>query len=90
MGFYYFFVVQDPFILQYLDIQSIKYAKDLKQFRTQILKDMVTFQTEYQFYWVQTMLSLDLFKNTIMFGKEYSNGIAYNMHSLYYENLRIS
>jgi len=25
------------------------------------------------------MLSLDLFKNTAMFGKEYSNGIAYNM-----------
>ncbi len=37
MGFYYFFVLQDPFIMQFLDFQSMRCSKELKNFKFSVM-----------------------------------------------------
>ena len=40
------------------------------------------------FQWVTTMVNLEVFESTAMFGKEYSNALQFNIQRLYYENLK--
>ncbi len=49
MGFYYFFVLQDPFIMQFLDFQNMKCNKDLKNFKFSVMQDTITFQRDFMF-----------------------------------------
>jgi hypothetical protein len=88
MGFYYFFVLQDPFIMQFLDFQGMKCNKDLKNFKFSVMQDTITFQRDFMFQWVTTMVNLEVFESTAMFGKEYTNALQFNIQRLYYENLK--
>lgn len=40
------------------------------------------------FQWVTTMVNLEVFESTAMFGQEYSNALQFNIKRLYYENLK--
>ena len=88
MGFYYFFVLQDPFIMQFLDFQGMKCNKDLKNFKFSVMQDTITFRRDFMFQWVTTMVNLEVFESTAMFGKEYTNALQFNIQRLYYENLK--
>ncbi len=44
MGFFYFFVLQDPFIIQYLDQKNIKFDSEVKAYKNNLLEDIQIFQ----------------------------------------------
>ena len=66
----------------------MKCNKDLKNFKFSVMQDTITFQRDFMFQWVTTMVNLEVFESTAMFGKEYTNALQFNIQRLYYENLK--
>ena len=59
-GFFYFFLLQDPFIRNYLDI---KYDPT-KKMQEEIISDLNFFQENYMLQWVQIMVKMEIFQSS--------------------------
>ena len=62
-GFFYFFILQDPFIRNYLNLH---YEPTNAQ-QEDILSDLKFFQENYMLQWVQIMVNLEIFQSTSHF-----------------------
>lgn len=66
----------------------MKLRKQLKDFKLSLMQDTITFQRDFMLQWVTTMVNLDVFESTAIFGDEYSNALQYNIQKLYYDNFK--
>jgi hypothetical protein len=70
-GFYYFFLLQDPFIRNYL---NLRYSPTMHQ-QEDILSDLKFFQDNCMLSWVQVMIKLEVFQSTAQF--QWSNALSF-------------
>ena len=69
LGFFYFFVLQDPLLSKYLT-----------HAHSSSLEDLALWQAQYRPAWVFQMVSLDVFESTTQCLGQYSNGLSYLIH----------
>lgn len=80
-GFFYFFVLQDPFVRYFLQLSNIFDSfsdPNILLFRRNLLEDSKVFTDHYLLQWVQCMISIGGFDSpTAELGNDYSPALAY-------------